>query len=268
MIKLLDDLRLLEPVAKAEPYFGAIFYAAATPFINDTDLMSIWVECDEKGRAHSVLNVTSDSILVCSDGTPPCAEMLFFITKLVEGGNIKDLDCDDIWFPVLKRIFDYAKVENAVQLVLKKRIDMPKIENEIHSESNIGDVSSLMSAAFGEKDKNSLELWYLRMTRSVLRGQTTMLTLYEDGKAVSTASIRGRTKKAGAITSVVTLPEYRRRGYASYLTAMCSNMLIDEHREVWLVPANPEVRKMYEKLGFKYAKNYNCLHFNEKEEIK
>lgn len=268
MIKLLDDLRLLEPAAEAEPYFGALFYAAATPFINDPELMSIWVECDEKGRAHSVLNVTSDSVTVCSDGAPPGAEILFFIVKLVEGGNIKNIDCDEIFLPVLKSIFNFAEVEKAVQLVLKKRIDMPKIESEIRREGNIGDVSALMSAAFGEKDKNALELWYLRMTRCVLRGQTTMLTLYDGGKAVSTASIRGRTADAGAITSVVTLPEYRERGYASYLTALCSNMLIDEHRAAWLVPANPEVRKMYEKLGFEYAKNYYCLHFNEREEIK
>lgn len=268
MIKLLDDLRLLEPVAEAEPYFGALFYAAATPFINDMELMSIWVECDDRGCAHSVLNVAGDSVSVCSDGTPLGAEMLFFLTKLVEGGSIKDIDCDEASFPVLKSIFDTAEVENAVQLVRKNRIDMPKIENEIRKEENIDDVSSLMSAAFGEKKKNELELWYLRMKRCVLKGQTTMLTLYDGGKAVSTASIRGRTAKAGAITSVVTLPEYRHKGFASQLIALCSNMLVDEHREVWLVPANPEVRKMYEKLGFEYAKNYYCLHFNEKEEIK
>ncbi|MBQ7874995.1 MAG: GNAT family N-acetyltransferase [Oscillospiraceae bacterium] len=268
MIKLLDDLRLLESIAEAEPYFGALFYAAATPFIEDTEFMSIWVECDDEGRAHSAINVTSDSVSVCSDGSPLGAEMLFFITKLMEDGSIKNIDCDETCFPVLKSIFDFAEVENAVQLVLKNRIDMPKIENEIRTEGNIDDVSALMSAAFGEKTKSELELWYLRMKRCIFKGQTTMLTLYDDGRAVSTASIRGRTEKAGAITSVVTLPEYRHRGFASHLTALCSNMLIDEHREVWLVPANPDVRKMYEKLGFEYAKNYYCLHFNEKEEIK
>lgn len=268
MIKLLDDLRLLEPIAEAEPYFGAIFYAAATPFIDDIELMSIWVECDDNGRAHSAVNVTSDSILVCSDGCTIGPEMLFFITKLVESGSIKDIDCNDANIAVLKSIFPEAEFEEAVQLVLKNRTNMPKIENEIRTDGNIDDVSALMSAAFGEKKKSELELWYLRMRRCIFKGQTTMFTLYEDGRAVSTASIRGRTPKAGAITSVMTLPEYRHRGYASYLTALCSNMLIDEHREVWLVPANPGVRKMYEKLGFEYAKNYNCLHFNEKEEIK
>ena len=268
MIKLLDNLKLLEPIAEAEPYFGAIFYAAATPFIDDTELMSIWVECDSKGRAHSAVNITSDSILVCSDGSAIGPEMIFFITKIAEGGNIKDIDCNDANIAVLRSLFPEAEYENAVQLVLKKRVDMPKIQNEVRFEKNIDDVSSLMSAAFGKKEKSDLELWYLRMRRCIFKGQTTMFTLYEDGAAVSTASIRGRTEKAGAITSVVTLPEYRHRGFASYLTALCSNVLNDEHRETWLVPADPGVRKMYEKLGFEYAKNYHCLHFNEKDDIK
>ena len=268
MIKLLDDMHLIDPIAKVQPYFGSLFYAAACPFINDPDLMSIWVECDDEGSSHSVLLAGTDSLIVCTDGTSIGPEMLFFITKIVEGGSIKDIDSDDVCYPVLKVLFPDAEQETAVQLVLKNRIDMPETDKEIKKSDNIKDVSSLMASAFGVKEKDDLDLWFLRMTRAVLRGQTTMLTLYENGAAVSTASIRGRTATAGAITSVVTLPEFRRKGYASCLTAMCSNMLIDEGREVWLVPADSGVRKMYEKLGFSYAKNYNCLHFNEKEEVK
>ena len=268
MIKLLDDLRLLEPIAKEQPYFGALLYAAATPFLNDPELMSIWVECDEKGRAQTAVYVNTSSLSVCTSGGAPGAEALFFIAKIIEGGGIKNIDCDEPSLPVLKALFPMAELEEAVQLSIKNRIDTAEIENEIKTSENISDVSDLMSAAFGKKEKDDWELWYLRMVRCVLKGQTTMFTLYEGGKAVSTASIRGRTEKAGAITSVVTLPEYRRKGYASHLTALCSNMLIDEHREVWLVPANPEVRKMYEKLGFSFAKNYYCLYFNEKDDIK
>ena len=106
------------------------------------------------------------------------------------------------------------------------------------------------------------------MTRGVLKKQSTLLTLHNEG-AVSTACIRGRTKNAGAITSVVTLPEHRGKGYASYLTALCTNMLIDEQRTPWLVPANPGVQKMYEKLGYKAAKTYYYLYnIKEKEDRK
>ena len=46
-------------------------------------------------------------------------------------------------------------------------------------------------------------------------------------------------------------------------------MLIDEHRTPWLVPANPEVQKMYENLGFSAAKKYYYLYnIKEKEDKK
>ena len=125
-----------------------------------------------------------------------------------------------------------------------------------------------MNKAFGKEDSPGKDLWKLRMVRGVLKKQSTLFTLYED-EAVSTACIRGRTEKAGAITSVVTVPEHRSKGYASYLTALCANMLIDEHRTPWLVPANPGVQKMYEKLGFRVAKTYYYLYnIKEKEDKK
>lgn len=268
MIKLLDDLSLLEPIAKVQPYFASFFSAPAAAFVNDYDLMSIWVECDEHGETKSVLYANTDSIILCTTGDIPGAEMLLFLSKIVEGGGIENIDCDDASFAVLKNLFPEAETEIAVQMCCENRIDTAELEEDIKTSENISDVSALMSAAFGKKEKSELDLWYLRMARAVLRGQTTMFTLHKDGKAVSTASIRGRTENAGAITSVVTLPEYRGKGYASYLTALCSNMLLDEHRIPWLVPANPGVQKMYEKLGYKAVKNYNCLHFSEKDGTK
>lgn len=268
MIKLLDDLEIFEHFEKTEPYFSAFFSATAAVLINDPDLLSIWAEYDEHGVPHSMLYANTDSLLLFTDGNPPGAEMLLFVTNIASGGGIENIDCDDVSFPILKKLFPKAEIEEAVQMVCENPIPMPERNFEIRINDNANDVSAVLSKAFGEKDAASLDFWYLRTKRGILRGQNTLVTLYQDGKAVSTASIRGRTKTSGAITSVVTLPEYRGRGYASYLTALCSNMLLDEHRTPWLVPANPGVQKMYEKLGYKAVKNYNCLHFSEKEETK
>ena len=268
MIKLLDDLSVFEHFEAAEPYFSAFFSATATVLINDPDLLSIWVEYDEHEAPKALLYANTDSLLLFTDGTPPGAEMLLFLTNIVAGGGIENIDCDDVCFPVLKKLFPEAGIEEAVQMVCKNPVPMPERNFEIRINDNVSDVSGIMAAVFGEKDAASLDFWYLRTKRGILRGQSTLVTLYQEGKAVSTASIRGRTKTSGAITSVVTLPEYRGRGYASYLTALCSNMLFDEHRTPWLVPANPDVQKMYEKLGYSAVKNYNCLHFIEKEETK
>ena len=127
--------------------------------------------------------------------------------------------------------------------------------DESSSSENFDEAWEVTKTIFGEDEDSIKDFWKLKMVRGVLKKQSTLFTLSEDGKTVSSACIRGRTEKSGAVTSVVTIPEARHKGYASYLTALCTNMLIDEGRIPWLVPANPGVRKMYEKLGYKAAKN-------------
>lgn len=267
MIKLIDDIKLLDRLSEKEPYFGCLFTAAAVSFSEDPELLSIWVELDEKGRAHSFLNASSDSIMLFSPYGMPGIEMIFFVKSLLSGGT-KSIECDENSLAVLKKLCDFD-IENAVQMFAEKRIDMPKNGFDVRNSGNFDEAYEIISKTFGEEDSPGKEFWKLKMVRGVLKRQSTLFTLLEEGTAVSSACIRGRTEKAGAITSVVTLPEHRHRGYASYLTALCSNMLMDENRTPWLVPANPEVMKMYEKLGFKAARTYYYLYnIKEKEEQK
>ena len=267
MIKLIDDIALLDRLSEKEPYFGCLFSAAAAAFLDDPEFLSIWVELDEKWRAHSFLNAGSDYLMLFSPFGLPGAEMVFFVSNLIAQGGIEHIECDENSLAVLKNLCDFD-IENAVQMFAKNRIVMPKNGFDTRDSGNFDEAYDVIKEAFGEEDSPGKEFWKLKMVRGVLRKQSTLLTLY-DTEAVSTACIRGRTKKAGAITSVVTVPKHRRKGYASYLTAMCANMLIDEHRTPWLVPANADVRKMYEKLGFEAAKEYYYLYnIKEKEEQK
>ena len=267
MIKLIDDLSLIERLSEKEPYFGCLFRCAAESFFDDPELLSIWVEIDEHGDANSFINAGTDYIMLFSPYGIPGFETVLFVTNLVSQGNIEHIECDKNSLGVLKNLFDF-ETENAVQMFAENRIDMPKNKFSIKSSENFDDGWKVTESAFGKEKDSVKDFWKLKMVRGVLKKQTTLFTLYEE-EAVSTACIRGRTEKAGAITSVVTSPDYRKKGYASYLTALCVNMLVDEHRTPWLVPANPKVRKMYEKLGFKAAKEYYYLYnIKEKEERK
>lgn len=265
MIKFIDDIKLLEGLCEKEPYFGSLFTSAALSFFDDPEFLSIWIELDEKGRAHSFLNAGSDFIMLFSPFGMPDAEMIMFVSNLVSQGGIEHIECDENSFAVLKKLYDFD-IENPVQMFAKKRIVMPKNGFDTHNFGNFDEAYEVISRTFGEEDSRKKDYWKLKMVRGVLKNQSTLLTLLEEGFAVSTACIRGRTEKAGAITSVVTLPEYRCKGYASYLTAMCSNILLDEQRTPWLVPANPKVQKMYEKLGFTAEKSYFYLYNIKKKE--
>ena len=266
MIKLIDDLSLLERLSEKEPYFGCLFAAEAISFFDDKELLSIWVELDEKGRAHSFLKANMDSVALFSPCGLPGAEMIMFAVNLISSG-VKYIDCDENCLLVLKNLYDFD-IENAVQMFCENRIDMPENGFCVKDCYNFSDAYSVMESEHGKNSAQSAELWKLRMTRGVQKKQTTLFTLYDE-IPVSTACIRGRTKDFGVITSVITSPEHRHKGYASYLTALCTNMLIDEQRTPWLVPANPGVQKMYEKLGYKAAKTYYYLYnIKEKEDRK
>ena len=268
MIKLIDDLSLLDGLSEKEPYFGSLFTAAAVSFMDDPELLSIWVEIDEHGKPYSFLNANSDSIMLFSPYGIPGFETVLFVTNLVSGGTIKHIDCDENSFSVLKNLFDFD-IENAVQMFAENRIEMPENGFGISDSENFEEAWEVTKTLFGEECVSVKDYWKLKMVRGVLKKQSTLLTLFENKKTVSTACIRGRTKNSGAITSVVTLPDFRRKGYASYLTALCTNMLLEENRTPWLVPANPGVRKMYEKLGYKAAKTYYYLYnIKEKEDRK
>ncbi len=267
MIKLIDDIKLLDRLCEKEPYFGCLFTAEAVSFFDDRDFLSIWVELDNSGNAHSFLKAGSGSVAVFSPFGIPGMEMIMFATKLISGGNIEYIDCDENCYSVLRNLFDFD-TEEAVQMFCEEPIDLPECESLVRSAYNYEDALAVMRSVYGDKDSLGEELWKLRMARGVNRKQTTLYTLHKE-KPVSTACIRGRTEKTGVITSVVTDPEHRGKGYASYLTAVCSNQLLEEHRIPWLVPANPQVQKMYERLGFKAAKKYYYLYnIKEKEDTK
>lgn len=267
MIKLIDDISLLDRLSEKEPYFGSVFSAAAASFMDDPELLSIWVEIDENGRAHSFLNAGTDFAMIFSPYGLPGFEMILFITNLIAGGNIKDIDCDENSLMVLKNLYDFDTEEN-VQMTAKKRIDIGEKRLNVRTSENFEDAWNVTKDSFDGIDFGK-ELWILRMVRGVLRNQSTLFTLYENETAVSCASIRGRSKNSGAITSVATLPAFRNRGYASYLTALCTNMLMDEHRAPWLLPQNSDARKIYEKLGYESVKKYYSLtNIKEKENNK
>ena len=68
MIKLLDDPKLIERLCNAEPYIGCFFMASAVAFHDAPDLMTVWAEVDEHGRAVSAVNIGSSELMVLTGG--------------------------------------------------------------------------------------------------------------------------------------------------------------------------------------------------------
>lgn len=264
MIKLLANPTLPDKLCFAEPYFGGLFSSAACAFSADPELMSIWVEEDEHGKALSAVSVGSRELMLLSGKGGPGAEMLLFVTKLAEAEDIKWVVCGENSVAVLKNIFD-APVSMSPLMRCSRRIKTAPTAFTFADSDNTDGLLELLSAVADRDEFPDPEMWRLKIVRGVLRGQTTVLTLLDGEKTIAGACIRGRTKAAGSITSVMTLPEYRARGCASFLTAACSNLLRGEGRAAWLVPANERVEKMYERIGFRPSGTQYTFELTAKE---
>ena len=105
MIKLLDDPKLIERLCNAEPYIGCFFMASAVAFYDVPDLMTVWAEVDEHGRAVSAVNIGSSELMVLTGGNNLSTEMLIFLTKLAEDEKITEICCGEGALPVLKKLF-------------------------------------------------------------------------------------------------------------------------------------------------------------------
>lgn len=83
--------------------------------------------------------------------------------------------------------------------------------------------------------------------------------IWEDGKPVSAAMAGRRTEHGVAIGRVYTPPEYRRRGYATALTAELSQRLLGEGRRwccLFADAGNATTNRIYPSIGYRFVADF------------
>lgn len=86
----------------------------------------------------------------------------------------------------------------------------------------------------------------------------------DDGKRVSMAGYGGLTPNSIRIGPVYTPPEYRRRGYASALTAAVSQEMLDNGRKfvtLYTDLSNPTSNHIYQAIGYQPVHDVDEYHF-------
>ena len=87
--------------------------------------------------------------------------------------------------------------------------------------------------------------------------------VYKNNKLIAAAGERMKMAGYTEISSVVTDPEHRGRGYAKQLVAHASNKIFDENRVPYLHAAatNTDSIRLYETLGFKARRKVSFRNF-------
>ncbi len=97
------------------------------------------------------------------------------------------------------------------------------------------------------------------LPRTIEMGQ--YLGLRQNGQLVALAGERLHPTGFCEISAVCTHPDYRGRGYASALTTMVAEMILDRHEVPFLhlAPTNDTAMKIYNKLGFRLRTEINLV---------
>ena len=264
MIKLLENVKALDTFAETEPYWAALCAAYGEAFLPDPELQNVWVE-EENGKASAVLKCDADSIVLLTGGKMPGAEMLLFVEKLLEGGSVGTVVCEEPTAAVLKSLHPFEEVKEPL-MAAEKPADVPLPTGfSLRENPPTDELFEIFVSVFGEEERKEKELWELKIKRGIAKGRTTVFSLYDGENPAACAMIRSRIGHFGAIACVVTKEEYRRCGCASYLSSLCQNRLLSEGKIPVLIPADERAQKLYEKLGFKPVKTEITLKLKKEE---
>lgn len=264
MIKLLENVEALDAFAESEPYWAALCAAYGEAFRNDPELQNVWVE-EENGKTTAVLKCDADSIVLLTGGKMPGAEMLLFVEKLLEGGNIDTVVCEEPTAAVLKNLHSFEEIREPLMAAEKPAEILLPAGFSLREDPPTDELFEIFVSVSGEEERKEKELWELKIKRGIAKGRTTVFSLYDGENPAACAMIRSRIGNFGAVACVVTKEEYRRRGCASYLSALCQNRILEEGKIPVLIPADERAQKLYEKLGFKPIKTEITLKLKKEE---
>ena len=246
MIKLLTQDKTDEFISLCKyTVLGSVILTKLFAYGIDSPIQYFWYE-ESGGRIISVFNLDG-RLLSVSGKNSDSAEFYEFIKMLgcksvytdfppgIDGINTK---CDDV-------------------LILKKNTSDCEAD-DIDSE-NIKSIFDVVFENLSPDEKNTVfPEWYTDISLKKRRGLIRIKAVKEENRAVSCAATCSENEKCAVITSVATLSQYRRRGFAGRCVRSLSCELQNEGKSVYLITDNEKINFWYESMGFvHFSYRYN-----------
>jgi predicted GNAT family acetyltransferase len=100
---------------------------------------------------------------------------------------------------------------------------------------------------------------YQQIAKRIESGEGVHVVVKADGSIISHGNTTAETSVSAMIGGVFTLPEYRRKGYASTIVSALCHVLIKKGKSACLFYDNPESERLFQKLGFETIENWTIL---------
>ena len=261
IIKLNEGLReSLFEFLKKESEINLFIIGDVELFGFDKDFQEVWAQLDRDMSYRAVLLRYKTHFVFYAPSTEYNAVGFSDIIKSYD--DRFDLSGKKEILSALLEKLEYKKIreqyfsklsskEELVKLDLRYTIDKPSIEDA-------EEIYSLREQIVEFNDfKTTIE-----NTRELLKGEMRRdFVIRLEDKIVSAASTTAENSMSAMVVSVMTHPEYRKRGFAGACVQKICEELLSEGKWLCIFYDNPKAGSVYRKLGFKEIGKWSSVFF-------
>lgn len=110
------------------------------------------------------------------------------------------------------------------------------------------EIYELLTSVF--TDFPAFEPWYLDVSYRMRHNLCHQSSVWQKGKLVASAMTVAEWQNGALLGAVATLPEHRRKGYASHCVSALTAYCQQEGKVVYISPKNQKAGRLYASLGF------------------
>ena len=203
---------------------GAVIYTRLKAYGLFSNEAFFWYSENEDGNINAVFSMTDGVILACTDGTADEEEISIFAQTVGASG------------------VTYGNAE----YTLKFNSSQKSCTAKDLSGENIKDAFDVIFEDDADR-KKYFSRWYTDASHKIRHDFIHGKCIYRDGRCVSVALTSGETDSVAVISSVATLSDYRKQGFAEQTVLSLVQSL---NKDIYLMTDNEKTKNWYEKMGF------------------
>ena len=261
IIKLNEGLRTsLYEFIKKEAEINLFIIGDVELFGFDKDFQEVWAQLDRDMSYRAVLLRYKTHFVFYAPSTEYNA---FGFSDIIKSYDDRfDLSGKREILSALLEKLECKKIREQYFSKLSSKEELRKLDSHYIMESpSVKDAEEIYSLRGQIVEFNDFKTT-IENTREVLKGEMgRYFVIRLEGKIVSAASTTAENSMSAMVVSVMTHPEYRKRGLAGACVQKICEELLGEGKGLCLFYDNPRAGSVYRKLGFKEIGQWSSVFF-------
>ena len=254
MIKFMTTLSEAEKAYEFDPVLGARIYTLYNCYQNDYSFVRLWVSYNKNNKITACMSIMSGVATIAASAQCDLEELAIFFGK---DATIDVFEIDKSTGEKFNQYLNYSFITRPIM----------KFEGELnYSGPKYAIFTDVMKYTFkilkdSDEDFKNADFmsWFYDTHKRVKNENCEIYAIKYDGKWVSTGGYYISSPIAAVIGGIATKPEYRGQGFASDLVMFLTKIILDKQKDSFLIAANEDLAKFYDKLGYKRISTEMCI---------